>query len=128
MTEKVHGITEREKAEKATQALFPTGGSGALLDLDEATLLELVKEAPSSTFAKAKLGGEGCPIIDVLAEAAKLWPSRGEIKRALPAGSVYLNNVRETDAARKITAKDLLHGKYLVLRKGKKDYHLLRVE
>src|SRR5207237_212728 len=80
MTEKVHGVTDRANAEKASGALFGKGSS--LSDVDEATLLEVVKEAPSSTFAKAKLEGEGCPVIDVLAEASKLWPSRGEVKRA----------------------------------------------
>ncbi|HLX59814.1 MAG TPA: tyrosine--tRNA ligase [Planctomycetota bacterium] len=125
MTEKVHGVTERANAEKASGALF---GKGALHEMDEATLLEVVKEAPSSTFAKAKLEGEGCPVIEVLAEASKLWPSRGEVKRAIPAGSANLNDARVTDLGRKVTTADLLHGKYLVLRKGKKDYHLLRVE
>ncbi|MEI6232352.1 MAG: tyrosine--tRNA ligase [Planctomycetota bacterium] len=125
MTEKVHGITERANAEKAAAALF---GGGSLLDMDEATLLELVKEASSSTFAKAKLEGEGCMVLDVFAEAPKLWASRGEIKKAIPAGSANLNNVRVTDMGRKVTTADLLHGKYLVLRKGKKDYHLLKVE
>jgi tyrosyl-tRNA synthetase len=125
MTEKVHGVTERANAQKATHVLF---GKGDLKDMDEATLLQIVKEAPSSTFAKSKLEGEGCPIIDVLAEAPKLWPSRGEIKRAIPAGSANLNDARVSDLARKVTTADLLHGKYLVLRKGKKDYHLLRVE
>ena len=125
MTEKVHGVTERGNAEKASSALF---GGGSLLEMDEATLLELVKEASSSTFAKSKLAGEGCSILDVLAEAPKLWPSRAEAKRAIPAGSANLNNVKVADLGRKVTTSDLLHGKYLVLRKGKKDYHLLRVE
>lgn len=125
MTEKVHGVTERANAQKATQVLF---GKADLKDMDEATLLQVVKEAPSSTFPKSKLEGEGCSVIEVLAEASKLWPSRGEVKRAIPAGSANLNDGRVTDLARKVTTADLLHGKYLVLRKGKKDYHLLRVE
>lgn len=126
MTELVHGVTEREKAEQTATALFGKGGS--LDDMDEQTLLAVVKEAPSSTLAKAKLDGEGLLVIDVLAEAPKLFPSRGEAKRAIQGGSANLNNVRVTDLGQKVTAKDLLHGKYLVLRKGKKDYHLLRVE
>ena len=117
MTEKVHGITERGNAEKAAAALF---GGGSLQDMDETTLLDLVKEASNSTLAKAKLEGEGCSILDVLAEASKLWPSRAEAKRAIPAGSANLNNVRITDIARKVTTNDLLHGKYLVLRKGRR--------
>jgi tyrosyl-tRNA synthetase len=126
MTEKVHGLTERQKAEEAAAALF--GKGKPLAEMDEQTLLELVKEAPSSTFAKARLDGEGTPIVDMLVEAAKLWPSKGEAKRSIQSGSANLNNLRVTDLQQKVTAKDLLHGKYLVLRKGKKDYYLLRVE
>jgi tyrosyl-tRNA synthetase len=58
---------------------------------------------------------------------SKLWPSRGEAKRAVQAGGANLNNVRVADLGRKVAVGDLLHGKYLVLRKGKKDYFLFRV-
>ena len=126
MTELVHGVTEREKAEATAKTLF--GKDVALQDLDEAALLTLVKEASSSTLAKSKLEGEGMLLIDVLAEAPKLWASRGEAKKSIQGNGANLNNVRVTDLAKKVTSADLLHGKYLVLRKGKKDYHLLRVE
>src|SRR5207302_1202914 len=126
MTEKVHGVSERQKAEEAAAALF--GKGKPLNEMDEQTLLELVKEAPSSTLAKARLEGEGCAVVDLLAEAAKLWPSKGEAKRSIQGGSANLNNNRVTDMVKKVTSADLLHGKYIVLRKGKKDYHLIRVE
>jgi tyrosyl-tRNA synthetase len=125
MTELVHGVTERETAEKTTKTLF---GDTPLTELDEASLLTLVKEAPSSTLAKSRLEGEGMLLIDVLAEAPKLWASRGEAKKSIQGNGANLNNVRVTDLGKKVTTADLLHGKYLVLRKGKKDYHLLRVE
>ncbi|MGD0089633.1 MAG: tyrosine--tRNA ligase [Planctomycetota bacterium] len=126
MTERVHGVTERLKAEEAAAALF--GKGKPLAEMDEQTLLEVVKEAPSSALARQRLEGAGCPIVDLLVEAPKLWPSKGEAKRSLQAGSANLNNLRVADMQRKVTAADLLHGKYIVLRKGKKDYHLLRVE
>jgi tyrosyl-tRNA synthetase len=126
MTEKVHGAGERQKAEDAAAALF--GKGKPLTEMDEQTLLELVKEAPSSALAKSRLEGEGCPVVDLLAEAVKLWPSKGEAKRSIQGGSANLNNNRVTDMARKVTVADLLHGKYIVLRKGKKDYHLIRAE
>ena len=126
MTERVHGVSERQKAEEAAAALF--GKGKPLAEMDERTLLELVKEAPSSAFARQRLEGAGCAIVDVLAEAPKLWPSKGEAKRSIQAGSANLNNVRVADLQRRVTSADLLHGKYIVLRKGKKDYHLLRVE
>jgi tyrosyl-tRNA synthetase len=125
MTEMVHGVGEREKAEQAAAALF---GKVSLTEMDEATLLAMVKDAPSSALAKSKLEGEGCPILDLLVEAPKLWPSRGEAKRAIQGNGVTLNGERVSDLGMKVGAQQLLHGKYLVLRKGKKDYHLLRVE
>ncbi|HYG74648.1 MAG TPA: tyrosine--tRNA ligase [Planctomycetota bacterium] len=126
MTEKVHGLTERQKAEDAAAALF--GKGKPLSEMDEKTLLELVKEAPSSTLPKSRLEGDGLPIVDLLAEAPKLWPSKGEAKRSIQGGAANLNNNKVTDLQKKVTTADLLHGKYLVLRKGKKDYHLIRAE
>ena len=126
LTEKVHGLTEREKAEQAAAALF--GKTAPLAGLEEKMLLELVKEAPSSTLPKSRLQGAACPIVELLAEAPKLWPSKGAAKKSIQAGGANLNNLRLTDLHRQVTAGDLLHGKYLVLRKGKKDYHLVKVE
>jgi len=121
MTEKVHGVAEREKAENAAKALF---GGGDLRSLNEDALLTVVKEAPSGEIARGMLEA-GASVIDVMALATKLWPSRGEAKRSIQGGSANLNDVRVTDLQQKVTAADLLHGKYLVLRKGKKDYFLL---
>ena len=126
MTEKVHGSGERVNAEKTSKAIFDPNSS--LVDKDEQTLLEVVKEASSSGLSKSKLEGEGMSVLDLLTEAPKLWPSRGEAKRGIQAGSVNLNNVRVTDMQRRVSVADLLHGRYIVLRKGKKEYHLLRVE
>ncbi|HYF52001.1 MAG TPA: tyrosine--tRNA ligase, partial [Planctomycetota bacterium] len=124
MTEKVHGVTEREKAEKTARDLF----TKPLKELDEAALLNLVKEAPSSTLAKSRLEGEGLLVLDLLVEAPKLWPSKGEAKRSIQGGGANLNNEKITDMGKKVAGADLLHGKYLVLRKGQKNYHLIRVE
>jgi tyrosyl-tRNA synthetase len=125
VTELVHGAAEREKAEQAAAALFGGAKETGLTGLDEQALLRAVKEAPSAPLPKARLEGEGALFLDLMVES-KLWPSRGEAKRAVQAGGANLNNVRVPDLARKVTAADLLHGKYLVLRKGKKDYFLFR--
>lgn len=124
MTEMVHGVTEREKAEQTARDLF----TKSVKDMDEATLLAVVKEAPSSNLSRSKLEGEGTLFLDLMVEAPKLWPSRGEAKRSVQGNGANLNDERIADLGRKVTSKDLLHGKYLVLRKGKKDYHLLKVD
>jgi tyrosyl-tRNA synthetase len=127
ITKMVHGDTECAKAEKAASALFRPGAKDAGLEtLDEEALLQAVKEAPSGEFPKTRLDGEGTPFLDLMVES-KLWSSRGEAKRAVQGGGANLNNVRVSDLGRKVTTSDLLHGKYLVLRKGKKDYFLFRV-
>jgi len=123
MTEMVHGVTERDNAVQTASNLFKP-----LKEMDEATLLAVAKEAPSSNFARSKLEGEGLLFLDLMVEAPKLWPSRGEAKRSVQGNGANLNDERIADLGRKVTTKDLLHGKYLVLRKGKKDYHLLKVE
>ena len=125
VSEMVHGTAEREKAERAAAALFGGAKETGLAGLDEQALLQAVKEAPSTTLPKARLAGEGALFLDLMVES-KLWPSRGEAKRAVQAGGANLNNVRVSDLGRKVTAADLLHGKYLVFRKGKKDYFLFR--
>ena len=125
MTEKVHGADERQRIEKAAEILF---GNALLAELDENLLLEIFKEAPSSTMSRSKLEGEGAMVVDVLTEASKLWASKGDAKRSVQEKSANLNNVKIADMQRRVVTGDLLHGRYLVLRKGKKDYHLLRVE
>ncbi|MCW8129458.1 MAG: tyrosine--tRNA ligase [Planctomycetota bacterium] len=125
MTTLVHGKDECEKAEKAASALFSAGSGGGELSLE--ALEQLAKEAPSGPLAKAKLDGEGASLLDLMAES-KLWPSKGEAKRAITGGGAYLNNAKIGDLGKKVTAADLLHGRYLVLRKGKKDYFLYRAE
>lgn len=125
VTTLVHGKEECEKAEKATVALF--SGGGATGELTPEALEQLAKEAPNGPLAKARLEGEGVSLLDLMAES-KLWPSKGEAKRAITGGGAYLNNAKIADLGKKAAAADLLHGKYLVLRKGKKDYFLYRAE
>jgi tyrosyl-tRNA synthetase len=125
VTTLVHGKEECEKAEKATVALF--SGGGATGELTPEALEQLAKEAPNGPLAKARLEGEGVSLLDLMAES-KLWPSKGEAKRAITGGGAYLNNAKIADLGKKVAAADLLHGKYLVLRKGKKDYFLYRAE
>jgi tyrosyl-tRNA synthetase len=127
LTELVHGPTERQKAEQASAVLFGQAGEGGLAKLGEQALLEAVKGAPSRPRPRQGLEGDGTALLELMVDSG-LWSSRGEAKRALQARGVYLNDCRVTDQARKVTTADLLHGKYLVLRKGKKEHFLFRLE
>jgi len=122
----VHGEPERIRAERASQALFGED----LESLDEATLLEVFEDAPSSGLAPEALGENGSGALDIVdaLTTAGLCRSKGEARRAISQGGIYVNNRPVRDADRVLGRADLLAGRYVVLRKGRRDYHLLRVE
>jgi len=121
MTEMLHGATERENAENAARALF----SGDVAILPEAIFREVMASAPTTTHDKARLGA-GVAILDLL-EEAKVIKSRGEGKDLLKAGSIALNG-RKLDGSERVTSANLLHGSFMAIRRGKKEWHLLRWE
>ncbi len=118
----VHGESGLARAETATRILF----GDAVAGLEPAEIEEVFADVPSSQVAAASLAGEGMPLADLLA-ASGLVPSKSEARRAIRGGGIYLNNVRVGEEARKVTAEDALGGSLLVLRKGRKDYHLVRI-
>ena len=98
------------RVQAASAALF---GGGALEELDEATLTAALAEAPSTTVT-----GEVPPLVDLLAAALSL--SKSDARRAVREGGAYLNNRKLTDEAATPGERDWLHGRFLVLRRGKK--------
>ncbi len=120
ITTLIHGKDETGKAERASQALFGTEIKG----LDERTLLDVMGEAPSLKKSRSSVGAADCTLVDLLAET-QLCASKGAAKKDIQSGGVYVNNDRVQDLAFAPKASDLLCGKYLVLRKGKKNYFLV---
>ena len=118
----VHGSAEVERAERASKALF----AEEIALLDETTLLDVVDDAPSSIIARASVE-VGLELVGVLVDTG-LVTSRSEARRAITQGGVYLNNAKELDERRMIGSDDLLHNRYALLRRGRRDYHVLRVE
>lgn len=117
----LHGEDAMLHAEHAAQALF--SGDVASLELD--VLSEVFAEVPHSDHDRASLSGEGVPIIDVLAQTT-LASSKGEARKHLAAGAVFVNG-RKVDAPEaRLTLADLLHGKVALLRRGKKTWHVTR--
>jgi tyrosyl-tRNA synthetase len=116
----VHGTAEMERAAGAASALFGEG----IVELDEPTLLDVFAEAPSTAVSRAQLHGDGLLLVDLLVETG-LVPSKGRARTTVEQGGVYVNNRRETDTNATVRSTDLLAGGYVVLRRGKKDYHLL---
>jgi len=117
----VHGADETARAEHAAAALF----GGDLAGLDERTLLDVFSDAPSTSLSRTRLDGGGELLVDLLAEVG-LVGSKSQARTAVGQGGAYVNNVRADDVARRLTADDLVADRYLVLRRGKKDHHLVR--
>jgi len=111
LTTIVHGADETARATAAARALF---GQANLRELDEATLAAALTEVPH-----AEIGGLGPTVPDLMA-AAGIVKSKSEARRAVEEGGAYLNNVKVTDLDLAPAEADLLHGRFLVLRRGKR--------
>ncbi len=122
ITRMVHGETAVGKAEKASQVLF--GGEIEGLRADE--VRDIFQDVPSSDLPKSELEGEGLRIVDLLAKAG-VANSRGEARRLVQGGGVYLNNHRIANLQKTVSVSDTVDGRFLVLRKGQKKYHLVRI-
>ena len=122
VTTLVHGQSACDDAVRASEIMFGGGLSG----ITETVFTDVVGEVPTKDLAKAKLAGTGTPIIDLLLHAG-LCSSKGQARKDLEAGGISLNSVRVTDLTRPVTTGDLLFGKYLLLRKGKRTYAVLVV-
>jgi len=119
----VHGAGDAERAEHAVSALF----SEDIALLDEQSILDVFADAPSTTVARSSLDGDGAALVDLMVET-RLAPSRGRARTTIEQGGAYVNNSRVEDAARTLVVDDLVAGRYLILRSGKKNYHLVRFE
>ena len=120
VTDLVHGAGATQDAIRASEILF----GGSLEGVGENTFNDVVGEVPSSEIDKAKLHGPGTPLVELLVQSA-LCPSKGQARKDIEGGGIYVNNVREAGATRAITVNDLLFGKHLLLRKGKRNYAVL---
>jgi tyrosyl-tRNA synthetase len=122
VTAMVHGETALAKAVQASQALF--GGDIAGLSAEE--IGDIFSEAPSCDMPRGAFEGAGKSLVDVLVEAG-VTKSKGEARRLIASGGVYVNNVPVSDVERAVTLTDSIEGQFVILRKGKKSYQLVRL-
>lgn len=121
VTEMVHGKSALDRAEQSSKVLF-----GAQIDdLEPAEILEIFQEVPSSEHSREAFAGVGKPLVELLAES--LGVSKGAARRLVREGGAYLNNHRCGDESAQITEDDFLGGRVLVLRKGRKQYHVVQL-
>ncbi|MBM4183117.1 MAG: tyrosine--tRNA ligase [Gemmatimonadetes bacterium] len=122
VTRRLHGETGLARAQQATRALF--GGEVAGLHADD--IADIFADVPSHEIAKDALAGEGKALVELLAETG-ICASKGEARRAVEGGGVYVNNVRVDDVARTVTMRDAIEGRFILVRLGKKRYHLIGI-
>jgi tyrosyl-tRNA synthetase len=120
VTALVHGDKEVAKCEEASAALFGEEIAG----LSEDMLLAVTEDAPTTPIPRAEVLG-GLSLVDSL-ERTGLATSKKDARRTVEQGGAYVNNVRQTDDGRTFAAGDLLHDRYLVLRKGRKEVHIIQ--
>ncbi|MCB9068554.1 MAG: tyrosine--tRNA ligase [Calditrichae bacterium] len=121
VTQMVHGQNGVDSAEKASQVLF----GGEIEGMSAAEVQDIFQDVPSCDIAKTAFEGEGMSMIDLLAESG-VAKSKGEARRLLQGGGVYLNN-RKTEMTQSVTLNDSIDGQFLVLRKGRKNYQFVRI-
>ena len=104
------------RAKRASEALF----GGDPTTLSESEILSVFADAPSSD---GTIGDS--TLVDLFADALE-GGSKSAARRTAAQGGAYVNNRQETDLDRPVGEQDLVGGRYLLLRKGRKRYHLVR--
>ena len=123
VTTLVHGKSACDDALRASEIMF----GGGLDGITEQLFGDVAGEIPTKPIERSRVEGAGTALVDILVLSG-LSPSRGQARKDIEGGGIYLNNVRVSEAARAVATGDLLFGKYLLLRKGKRTYTLLRAE
>ena len=119
LTQLTHGDEGVAAARRASEIFF----GASITDLDDAQLGEIFADVPSQQLPRASLEA-GLPLIDAIV-ASGLSKSKGEVRRKIAEGGVYINNIRATDKDQKLSVGDLASKSMLVLRLGRKNYALL---
>ena len=119
VTTLVHGAGACADAQRASDIMF----GGALDGITEELFQDVAGELPTKTIERSKLEA-GIPLIDLLVHAA-LATSKGQARKDIDGGGIYLNNRREAQSGRVATTADLLFGRYVLLRKGKRTYAVI---
>jgi tyrosyl-tRNA synthetase len=119
VTTLVHGAAQVARAERAAAVLFGDGLSQANVE----DVLMVFADAPSTSLA---LPPDGMALAELLA-AVKLAASKSDATRLLKSGGVYVNNVRVSDARARVTRAEAIGGELILLRKGRRDQHLVRL-
>lgn len=122
VTKLVRGDEALARAERASAILF--GGSMAEAKADD--VLEVFADVPSTEVEAARLAAPGLAVAEVMTMTG-LASSKGEAARLIKGGGVYLNDARVTDERGRITLEQAIEGRLLVLRKGQRSRHVVKI-
>jgi len=124
---RVHSEQDYRRAMQTSEILFGDGTTEALQGLAEDDLLAAMEGVPRATVSRDELS-RGINVVELLSARTGIFASKGEAKRMLAGGGVSVNKAKIADAGASVNAERLLQGKYLLVQKGKKNYHLVVAE
>ncbi|MEO0169470.1 MAG: tyrosine--tRNA ligase, partial [candidate division WOR-3 bacterium] len=122
MTRLVHGEDGLLRAERATMVLF----GEEIRDITASELLDIFSDVPSKEIPKERFEGDGYSFVELLVDTG-VANSKGEARKLVSGGGAYINNRRISDISYKVGLRDAVEGKVIVLRKGKKNYFLVKI-
>ncbi len=128
ITIRVHSEADYNVAVKASSILFGHSTTEDLQSLNEATLLSVLEGVPQCTISRD--AWQALPTVtELLSELTqgKIFSSKGEARKMIQGGGVSINKLKVSDSNQK-AEYDLLHNRYLLAQKGKKNYYLIMVE
>lgn len=126
MTERVHSSQALELAQKATTVFFGNGKEEDLRALDEATLAASL-EGMNTFQVSRTLVDIGIPVMDLIATESTIFPSKGEARKMINGNGFSLNKTKCTDPELTVTSEYVLHNRYIIAQKGKKNYFVIEL-
>ncbi|HMD67550.1 MAG TPA: tyrosine--tRNA ligase [Chitinivibrionales bacterium] len=126
ITIRVHSKADWEAAVEASSILFGEGTAESLKKLSEKDLLSMFEGVPQATVARTDLEA-GVGVVDFLSVKCGILASKGEAKRLVQNGGVFINKSKVANADFIVKTDSLLNGKYILVQKGKKNYVLVNI-
>ena len=125
LTSFVHSRVDYEFAVKASQILFSNDTAETLEELSEGQLMDVMEGVPTVDITEDEFIRE--QNISSLLSSTKIFSSKGEARKMIAGGGVFVNKNKISTPEENIASYKRLHGKYLLIQKGKKKYFLLRI-
>ena len=126
LTVMVHGEEAYQTAVNSSEILFGKGTKETLMGLSANEISDVFEGVPEHCIDKTDLE-KGIDILDFLAVSTNIYNSKGEARRSIQGNAVSINKEKEKNLERLITSEDLLNDKFIIIQKGKKNYHLVMV-